>query len=224
MSEVLKDSGSRRIFESGAHRDMAEGKGDMFSLPAAAMLRISKHYELGAKKYTRLNYQKGVPVSSFMDSALRHLFKYLDGWDDEDHLAAAGFNVLGAMQMEARNPDMQDIEARQGKNTYAYEAAITAQSAPDEPVSEPKPPLRKVVRLANKGEWIQIIDNPYTNETYRPGDILQVVRVCPDGVDGNWYEHIHVHEHPDRHIMAYEYVVLEGYVPPEPVTVREVTP
>jgi hypothetical protein len=111
MAEIL-DSGSRREFSTGAVRDMAEGKGDMFSLPAAAILRLSKHYELGAKKYTRLNYQKGIPVSSFMDSALRHIFKYLDGWDDEDHLSAAAFNILGAIQMEERNPAMQDVEAR----------------------------------------------------------------------------------------------------------------
>jgi hypothetical protein len=111
MADIL-DSGTRREFSTGAVRDMAEGKGDMFSLPAAAILRLSKHYELGAKKYSRLNYQKGIPVSSFMDSALRHIFKYLDGWADEDHLSAAAFNILGAIQMEERNPEMQDVEAR----------------------------------------------------------------------------------------------------------------
>lgn len=85
---MIKDSGNRREFTSGAVRDIQEGKGDMVSLPNAAILRLSKHYEAGAKKYGRWNYTKGIPVSSFMDSALRHIFKYLDGWDDEDHLAA----------------------------------------------------------------------------------------------------------------------------------------
>jgi hypothetical protein len=116
MSEI-KDSGTRREFETGAVRDMAEGKGDMYSMPPAAILRLSKHYELGAKKYKRLNYMKGIPISSFMDSALRHLYKYLDGQTDEDHLAAAAFNVLGAMQMEERNQAMQDVEARQTEPT-----------------------------------------------------------------------------------------------------------
>lgn len=108
----LKDSGSRREFSTGAVRDMVDGKGDMYSLPAAALLRLSKHYEAGAKKYGRLNYQKGIPISAFMDSALRHMFKYLDGWDDEDHLCAAAFNILGAIQMEERNPEMQDVWTR----------------------------------------------------------------------------------------------------------------
>lgn len=117
---MLEDSGQRHEFKTGALRDVHEGKGDMYSLPAAAVLRLSKHYEQGASKYGRLNYQKGIPVSSFIDSALRHIFKYLDGWDDEDHLAAAAFNILGAIQMEERNPQMQDISARHLTKPYHY--------------------------------------------------------------------------------------------------------
>lgn len=119
MAELL-DSGERREFGTGAVRDMADGKGDMYSLPAAAIIRLSKHYEQGAKKYTRLNYQKGIPISAFMDSALRHIFKYLDGWQDEDHLSAAAFNILGAIQMEERNQPMQDVEARNGVCGFEY--------------------------------------------------------------------------------------------------------
>ena len=47
--EKILDSGERTEFESGAVRDMHEGKGDMVSLPNAAILRLSKHYENGAK-------------------------------------------------------------------------------------------------------------------------------------------------------------------------------
>ena len=118
---TIKDSGERRSFDTGAVRDMAAGKGDMVSLPNAAILRLSKHYEAGATKYGRWNYLKGLPVSSFMDSALRHLFKYLDGWDDEDHLAAAAFNVLGAMEMEAKHKELIDIPNREGKECFDYE-------------------------------------------------------------------------------------------------------
>ena len=99
---------------------MAQGKGDMFSLPPAAIIRVSKHYEQGAKKYGRNNYQKGIPISAFMDSALRHIFKYLDGQNDEDHLSAAAFNILGAIQMEERNQDMQDVETRNGQCGFEY--------------------------------------------------------------------------------------------------------
>jgi hypothetical protein len=118
--DMIKDSGERTDFSTGAVRDMHEGKGDMVSLPNAAILRLSKHYEAGAKKYGRWNYTKGIPCSSFLDSALRHLFKYLDGWDDEDHLAAAAFNVLGAMEMEAHHQDMNDLPNRAGKRCFNY--------------------------------------------------------------------------------------------------------
>lgn len=116
----LKDSGERREFTTGAVRDMAKGKGDMLSMPWESILRLSKQYEAGAQKYGRFNYQKGIPVSSFMDSAMRHISKYLCGADDEDHLSAAAFNILGAMLMENTNPEMQDLPNRKGKNTYGY--------------------------------------------------------------------------------------------------------
>lgn len=118
---MIKDSGQRREFDTGAKRDMAEGKGDMVSLPNNAILRLSKHLESGAKKYGRWNYMKGIPLSSFLDSALRHIFKYLDGWDDEDHLSAAAFNILGAMEMEAKHKELIDIPSRQDKNCFEYD-------------------------------------------------------------------------------------------------------
>ena len=120
MSKVIKDSGDRTEFSTGAVRDMHEGKGDMVSLPWEAILRLSRHYETGAKKYGRWNYQKGIPVSSFIDSACRHLAKYQCGLDDEDHLAAAAFNVLGAMLMEATRPELIDLPSRKGRKTYDY--------------------------------------------------------------------------------------------------------
>lgn len=117
----LKDSGTRREFATGALRDVAEGKGDMMSVPPNALLRFSVHLEEeGAKKYNRFNYLKGIPCTSFMDSALRHLAKYNAGMDDEDHLAAAVFNIMGMMEMEAILPEMQDIPNRQGKKTFPY--------------------------------------------------------------------------------------------------------
>lgn len=117
---MIKDSGQRTEFQTGAVRDMQGGKGDMVSLPNEAILRLSRHYEAGATKYGRWNYTKGIPVSSFMDSALRHIFKYLDGQDDEDHLSAAAFNILGAMEMEGKHKELIDIPRRENKNTFDY--------------------------------------------------------------------------------------------------------
>jgi hypothetical protein len=116
----IKDSGERREFSSGAVRDMSAGKGLMIAMPWRALLRLSKHYENGARKYGIGNYMLGIPTSSFIDSAMRHLAKYMAGMDDEDHLSAAAFNVLGAMLMEEEHPDMCDLPMRRDKNTFPY--------------------------------------------------------------------------------------------------------
>ena len=56
--------------------------------------------ENGAKKYGDRNWEKGQPQSRFLDSAIRHLMKYLEGHRDEDHLAAARWNIGGMIHVE----------------------------------------------------------------------------------------------------------------------------
>ena len=109
---MIKDSGNRREFESGAVRDMQEGKGRMDLLPACAIIRLAKHFENGAKKYEERNWEKGIPTHSFIDSAIRHLMKYLDGATDEDHLCAAAWNCMCCMCTEEKRPDLIDIPSR----------------------------------------------------------------------------------------------------------------
>lgn len=109
---MIQDSGERRQFETGAVRDMAEGKGRCDLLPACAIIRLSQHYENGLKKYGERNWEKGIPINSFIDSSMRHILKYLDGWTDEDHLAAAAWNILNAMWMEEKRPELQNIPTR----------------------------------------------------------------------------------------------------------------
>lgn len=106
---VIKDSGDRREFGTGAVRDMAAGKGRMDLLPWAAIIEVSKHCERGAVKYGEHNVDKGIPVHSFVDSAFRHLAKHTDGQTDEPHLIAAAWNLLWAIQMEQKHPELNDI-------------------------------------------------------------------------------------------------------------------
>lgn len=109
IHQVIKDSGDRTKFDTGAVRDMHEGKGRMDLLPWAAIMEVSKHCENGAKKYGEHNVDKGIPIHSLCDSAARHLAKYIDGWDDEPHLIAAVWNLLWAIQMELKRPELCDI-------------------------------------------------------------------------------------------------------------------
>ena len=108
----ILDSGHRREFENGFVRDMAEGKGRMDLLPWTAIMELSKHCERGAVNYGERNVDKGAPMHSLLDSALRHLAKYMEGWDDEDHLLAAFWNTAWAVQQQVLRPDTQDIPNR----------------------------------------------------------------------------------------------------------------
>lgn len=106
---VIKDSGDRTEFSTGAVRDMHTGKGRMDLLPWAAIMEVSKHCENGAIKYGEHNVDKGIPTSSLCDSACRHLAKHIDGWTDEPHLVAAAWNLLWAIQMEIKHPELVNV-------------------------------------------------------------------------------------------------------------------
>lgn len=109
----IKDSGDRTTFSTGAVRDMHEGKGRMDLLPWAAIIEVSKHCENGAKKYGEHNVNRGIPTHSLMDSAMRHAAKYLDGQEDEDHLLAAAWNLLWAIEMRCKKPECVDTPWRE---------------------------------------------------------------------------------------------------------------
>jgi nucleoside 2-deoxyribosyltransferase len=94
----VHDSGQRQHFSTGSVRDFRKGKGRYDLMPAAAMHRLARHYENGAAKYGDRNWEKGQPVGRFLDSALRHIFGFLGGKREEDHLAAAAWNCLGAIE------------------------------------------------------------------------------------------------------------------------------
>lgn len=139
---MIKDSGNRREYETGAVRDIQKGKGrcDLMPLDVVAeyltlngdenpvlmsiyqfqetgdterlfdildifnnqnwendetmLLEVSKHFEEGAAKYGERNWQKGIPKSSYIDSAVRHYLKWLRGDDDERHDRAFVWNII----------------------------------------------------------------------------------------------------------------------------------
>lgn len=155
--EIL-DSGSRTEFESGAVRDIQEGKGrcDLLPLDVIAVwlrnpvishiasfqedgkvyhligaldafcaqhhfpdkettvLEIAIHTENGSRKYGERNWQKGIPVSRFVDSACRHLLKHLRGDDDEPHAAAFCWNITSAIWTCNHKPWLNDYAGNEG--------------------------------------------------------------------------------------------------------------
>ena len=66
----------------------------LFGNHANAFLEVSKQFEDGAKKYGECNWQKGIPVKSYVDSAVRHYLKHLSGMTDEPHDRALVWNLM----------------------------------------------------------------------------------------------------------------------------------
>lgn len=57
-------------------------------------LEVAKHFEEGAKKYGENNWQKGIPIHCYIDSAVRHYLKWLRGDKDEPHDRAFVWNLM----------------------------------------------------------------------------------------------------------------------------------
>lgn len=70
---VVKDSGERQEFVTGARRDIQVGKGRFDLIPPLPVRRLAMIYEAGALKYGEHNWKKGIPLSRYLDSAERHL-------------------------------------------------------------------------------------------------------------------------------------------------------
>lgn len=109
---VIKDSGQRTEFATGAVRDMHIGKGRMDLLPMNAIMAVSKHCENGAIKYGEHNVDRGIPAHSLIDSGMRHAAKFMVGETDEDHLVAAVWNFLWLLEMRTTHPELMDIPWR----------------------------------------------------------------------------------------------------------------
>ena len=75
--------------------------------------RLQGLMERGAQKYSADNWKKGMPLSVFFNSAVRHLFMWFFGDRNEDHLAAVLFNVQCIMVIE------RDLYCTQGVNNIS---------------------------------------------------------------------------------------------------------
>ena len=119
---MIKDSGERTEFSTGAVWDMKRGVGRMDLLPWYGIMEVSKHCEEGAEKYGEHNVDKGIPLHSLCDSAARHLAKFIAGETDEDHLRAAAWNLLWALNQRKTHPELDDLYSHKETESTVYEA------------------------------------------------------------------------------------------------------
>lgn len=94
MTPTIKDSGKRQDFGTGSVRDTRIGKGRYDLIPAEGLRALAKHFEGGAAKYGDRNWEKGQPLSRYMDSAIRHSVAVMAGDKDEPHAEAAMWNWM----------------------------------------------------------------------------------------------------------------------------------
>ena len=76
--------------------------------PYTVTLEVAKHFEAGAQKYGEHNWQKGIPVKCYIDSAVRHYLKWLRGDNDEPHDRAFVWNIMCCIWTCKHKPELND--------------------------------------------------------------------------------------------------------------------
>lgn len=93
MSE-FKVENNKRVFDTGATKNISKGKGRYDLIPCEALEALAKRFEFGVEQGHEENgYRKGIPDNVLFDSAMRHLNQARGYCIDEDHLAAAMWNI-----------------------------------------------------------------------------------------------------------------------------------
>ena len=67
-SFIIKDSGNRERFATGAVRDTANDKPRPDLISPFFLMRLGEHLRKGANKYTEWNWAKGIPSSRCFES------------------------------------------------------------------------------------------------------------------------------------------------------------
>ena len=76
-------------------------------------LRLANHYGKGAQKYDAWNWSKGMPLSVFYASLMRHIFAIVQDETEEDHLSAIFFNAACILHFRIiKRDDVDDITPR----------------------------------------------------------------------------------------------------------------
>lgn len=72
------------------------------------LLEVAIHMENGLAKYPERNWERGIPLHSYMDSAVRHYLKWRRGDEDEPHDRAFCWNILACLWTLKNRPEMDD--------------------------------------------------------------------------------------------------------------------
>ena len=169
MQNQMQDGGERINYAGGAMREPATNKGAYELVSPFAWERIAIWYELGARKYADRNWEKGIPFGRLVQSALRHLIRWMKGDRSEDHLAAVCWNVMAMMHFEETG------QADEWNNYPAYKRAEPCTEAPEthDPSPTPSAPVTVIREYKVDGVTVQRLEEN-TDPFYRPYKIIAV--------------------------------------------------
>lgn len=116
-SERKEECNDVHKYETGAVRSK-----DCDNLPydlisPIGLRRVAEAHQCGRRKgYPDFNWEKGMPVRDFLCHAIRHIFQYLMGNREEDHLGHAAWNLFGACHSEELWPHLNKAQRDEDGN------------------------------------------------------------------------------------------------------------
>lgn len=99
LDQFTKTGDVTHLYEVLALKEPYDALSTMF-------LEVAKHFEEGAEKYGENNWQKGLPVNCYINSAVRHYLKWVRGDDDEPHDRSFCWNIICAIWTCNHKPEL----------------------------------------------------------------------------------------------------------------------
>lgn len=94
LNMFLQDGDTGHLYECLSLFSSYYGDFTTTTTDCTMFLEVAKHFEEGAEKYGENNWQKGLPVKCYINSAVRHYLKWLRGDKDEPHDRAFVWNLM----------------------------------------------------------------------------------------------------------------------------------
>lgn len=84
-------------FESGAVRSSCAEDARYDLVSPIGLEAVARACKEGAEKYGDFNWERGMPAHDLLNHALRHIYKWLGGDRNEEHLGHAAWGVMAAI-------------------------------------------------------------------------------------------------------------------------------
>lgn len=121
---------NKKHYDTGAVRssDCEDTRYDLIS--PIGLEALARTYAEGAKKFGAFNWENGMPVTDLLNHAIAHIYKFLNGNRDENHLGHATWNLLGAVHSLEKWPELNNQWLRDANGNIPLAAREKAVEQP----------------------------------------------------------------------------------------------